>query len=111
MTATDRFERGRNNSLTPPELEAAMQKALKEFGTDGATTNPHDLLTAAERLLEKVLASECAKRESALDLLTVDALVTRALAIASEDAEMLSVFPEAAMRRIAGLRMASVDDN
>ncbi len=59
------------------------------------------LIRAAERVLERVLASECDSRDSALDLLTVDALMTRAMAIAAEDADALATFPELAMLRIA----------
>ena len=60
-----------------------------------------DLLRAAENLLDKVLATQCDKREAALDLLTVDALVTRAMEIAARDPQLLGEFPENAMKRIA----------
>ncbi len=56
----------------PPELAAAMRASL-----DGASGQ--DLLDAARRVLSRVLSSECARREAALDLLTVDALITHAL--------------------------------
>ena len=60
-----------------------------------------DLLRAAENLLDKVLASQCDNRDSALDLLTVDALVTRAMMVAAGDTKTLAEFPELAMKRIA----------
>ena len=60
-----------------------------------------ELLEAAERLLDRVLRMDCESRESALDLLTVDALMTRALAIAAKDPNLLEEFPEQAMQRIA----------
>jgi len=81
----------------PSELEASMRSALN--GNESPTGN--DLLHAAEQLLDKVLRTDCEARSSALDLLTVDALMTRALEMASRDAELLEEFPEEAMRRIA----------
>ena len=60
-----------------------------------------ELLEAAERLLDRVLRMDCESRESALDLLTVDALMTQALAIAAKDPNLLEEFPEQAMQRIA----------
>ena len=81
----------------PAELEASMRSALN----DNASPTPNELLDAAERMLDKVLRTDCEARASALDLLTVDALMTRALEIASRDARLLEEFPEEAMRRIA----------
>jgi hypothetical protein len=81
----------------PTELEASMQSALN----DNASPTPNELLDAADRMLDKVLRTDCEARSSALDLLTVDALMTRALEIASRDAKLLEEFPEQAMRRIA----------
>jgi hypothetical protein len=74
-----------------------MRSALN----DNLSPTANDLLDAAERMLEKVLRTDCEARSSALDLLTVDALMTRALEIASRDAKLLEEFPEQAMRRIA----------
>ena len=81
----------------PEELDAAMRRALDDNPSPSAT----EVLEAAERLLDKVLRSECKNRSSALDLLTVDALMTHALEIAARDAKLLETFPELAMRRIA----------
>lgn len=60
-----------------------------------------EVLEAAERLLDRVLRRDCESRASALDLLTVDALVTQALQIAATDPKLLDEFPEQAMQRIA----------
>ena len=67
-----------------------------------ATENPkaEDLLEAAERLLDKVLRTDCETRASALDLLTVDALMTHALEIASKDPNTPDDFAEQALRRV-----------
>jgi hypothetical protein len=81
----------------PEELESAMRSALND---NPAATAP-EVLDAAERLLDRVLRTDCETRESALDLLTVDALMTRALEIAAKDPKLLEEFPEQAMQRIA----------
>ena len=74
-----------------------MRSALNE----NSSPTPTELLDAAERMLDKVLRTDCEARASALDLLTVDALMTKALEIASRNIELLEEFPEQAMRRIA----------
>ncbi len=81
----------------PEELASAMRNALHE-GTDNPTAE--DLLAAAERALDKVLRTDCETRSSALDLLTVDALMTHALEIANRDPNAAEDFPEQALRRI-----------
>jgi hypothetical protein len=81
----------------PEELESAMASALNN---NPSPTAP-EVLEAAERLLDRVLRTDCESRASALDLLTVDALMTRALEIAAGDPKLLEEFPEQAMRRIA----------
>jgi hypothetical protein len=85
------------NPRPPEQLDAAMRSALK----DNATPSAPEVLEAAERLLDRVLRTDCESRESALDLLTVDALMTHALEIAATDPTLLEDFPEHAMRRIA----------
>ena len=79
------------------ELDAAMRRALN----DNPSPTAVEVLEAAERLLDQVLRTECENRSSALDLLTVDALMTRSLEIAARDPKLLESFPELAMRRIA----------
>lgn len=81
----------------PEELAASMRSSLHD-----ATENPRaeDLLDAAERLLDKVLRTDCETRASALDLLTVDALMTHALEIASKDPNTPDDFAEQALRRV-----------
>lgn len=59
-----------------------------------------ELLTAAERLLDKVLRTDCEARASAMDLLAVDALVTHALLRASQESAAREDFPQEAMRRL-----------
>jgi hypothetical protein len=81
----------------PEELGAAMRRALD----DNSSPTAGEALEAAERLLDRVLRTECENRSSALDLLTVDALMTQALEISAGDPKLLKEFPELAMRRIA----------
>jgi hypothetical protein len=68
---------------------------------DNQSPTPADVLDAAERLLDNVLRTDCETRASALDLLTVDALMTRAMEIACRDRKLLGEFPEQAMLRVA----------
>ena len=81
----------------PPDLTAAMRAALQ----DNPSPTASELLAAAEELLRSVLHRGCESRAGALDLLTVDALITTALETAAADPELLESFPELAMRRIA----------
>lgn len=86
-----------DNRRVPEELDAAMRGALG----DKSSGTPTELLDAAERLLDQVLRTECENRSSALDLLTVDALMTHALEIAARDPESLAAFATQAMQRVA----------
>lgn len=81
----------------PADLATAMRNSLKD-----STTNPtaEELLEAAEHLLDKVLRSGCETRASALDLLTVDALMTHALLVASKDQRSTDDFAERALARV-----------
>ncbi len=86
------------DKLRPPEeLAAAMRSALENNPSPTAV----EVLEAAEHLLDQVLRTDCETRASALDLLTVDALMTHALELAAKDPTLLDEFPEQAMRRIA----------
>jgi hypothetical protein len=87
----------RQNPAPPPELANAMRAAVDGMHDPDAV----DLLEAAERLLDKVLRSDCETRASALDLLTVDALMTHSLLLASEDPKSHEDFAERAIARVA----------
>jgi hypothetical protein len=90
----------RQHPSPPPELTDAMRTAVNE----SQDPSPSDLLDAAERLLDKVLRTDCETRASALDLLTVDALMTHALRLAYDDPKLREEFPAEAMNRIASAR-------
>ena len=81
----------------PEELDASMRRALG----DNPAPTAVEVLEAAERLLDQVLRTECENRSSALDLLTVDALMTHAIELVARDPKLLETFPEQAMHRIA----------
>jgi len=84
---------------SPEALEQSIRRAAEGF--DATLTVGDEMLRAAEKLLDQVLNGACESRESALDLLTVDALVTRAMEIAARDPKSLAELPEEAMKRIA----------
>ena len=91
----------RRTPAPPEELGTAIREALAARSITSDPPSPTELLETAQWLLQKVLETECATRESALSLLTADALVTYALEIANE-ANQLGDFPERAMRTLAG---------
>ena len=92
-TPTPFAEIMREQGMTVP---TALEQSLKRVKGESAD----EVLGAAEDLLKSVLAGDCQARESALDLLTVDAMVTRAMEIAARDPKLLADFPELAMKRI-----------
>ncbi len=98
MTGSDWLSR--RNPAPPEELATAIRGALKVRNITSDPPTPTQLLETAQSLLENVLRNECATRESALALLTADALVTYALEVAN-DAGQLGGFPEEAMKTLA----------
>lgn len=68
--------------------------------TDSADAT-EQCIAAAEALLTDLLSRPSAGRESALDLLTVDALITYAFEAAAIDANLLPARADAAMGRLA----------
>jgi hypothetical protein len=85
----------------PPELSARIQETLGERGGADASATPDICIAAAEGLLRELLTRPTAGRESALDLLTVDALVTYAFEAASDDPPSLATVAAQAMTRLA----------
>jgi hypothetical protein len=85
------------NPPPPEELVTAMRNAVDD---SLETPTADDLLVAAERLLDKVMRTDCETRSSAIDLLTVDALMTHALLIATDNKDTPDDFPERAVARI-----------
>ena len=80
-------------------IDAALGDDLRRESADVFET----CLAAAERLVRGLLAENATSRESALDLLAADALVTYAFEAASEQPDGLARRASAAMVRIAAL--------
>ena len=77
--------------------------------TEGAvieTTPAAALISAGETGMKTVLGGGCLTRDSALDLLAVDALVTYAFEAAADAPEVLETLSTDALRRIASLAEA-----
>ena len=94
MTAALFEQRMREQGMVTP---AALDEVLQRISAD----SPEAILQQAVQLLDRVLAGDCESRESALDLLTVDALVTRALKIAANDPDSLASFAKQSMKKIS----------
>ena len=95
----------------PPAALAARLRTLAALGTRGADQEPvgEALLDAAEEVLTRLLREGCATRQSALDLLVADALVTYAFESATTEPKHLAARAEQAMVRIAALADTEVD--
>jgi hypothetical protein len=87
----------------PARLRARVASALGSRADRDATEAPEQSIAAAESLLRDLLARPTAGRESALDLLAVDALVTYAFEAAAHDPSSLVVRADDAMTRLAAL--------
>ena len=99
MSNTDWLSR--RTPAPPAELATAIRDALSARSITSDPPSATELLETAQWLLQQVLETECATRESALSLLTADALVTYALEVANEE-NQLNEFPERAMNALAG---------
>lgn len=98
----------------PALLRDRLAAALADLESDGQASGVHvnlsdapdealACLAAGEAMLVRVLREDCASRDTALDLLTADALVTRAFERAADSPASLPGLAEEAMRRIARL--------
>jgi hypothetical protein len=85
----------------PPRLTARIDEALGPRRAAPYAEATVQCLDAAEVLLRDLLSREATGRESALDLLTVDALVTYAFEAASDDPSSLQAFATSAAARFA----------
>lgn len=86
----------------PPHALTARLDVLVENATGCAAANvPEALLNAGERIIADLLRPEGSSRDSALDLLAADALMTYAMEAAAEDIATLDQRAAAAMSRIS----------
>lgn len=87
----------------PPALLQRMGEMLAADGARPAVETPEACLEAGERALETMLLSGSTSRDSALDLLAVDSLVTYAFQAAADAPERIEARAMRAMQRIAAL--------
>ena len=85
----------------PPVLAGRIGDAMGERGHAPQVLASSVLVDAAEASLSELLRRDSVGRESAVDLLTVDSLVTYAFEAASLDPATLLDRAEDAMRRFA----------
>jgi len=96
-------------SRTPPPpaaLSARLDEVLRASLHEPAERVPAVCLAAGERLAAELLSSNSTARNSALDLLTADALVTYAFEAAGEMASGIEAHASSAMRRISAIGAA-----
>ena len=89
------------SAAPPPRLAARIAETLGTGSDSLPAQVPERCVDAADSLLRDLLGRESSGRDLALDLLTVDALVTYAFEAASEDPASLMARADAAMRRLA----------
>jgi hypothetical protein len=87
----------------PPRLRAGVDDALGPRSKKPASETASESIAAAEQLLGELLARPTAGRESALDLLVVDALVTYAFEAAATEPALLAARAADAMTRFSAV--------
>jgi uncharacterized membrane protein len=94
----------RRRTPAPPDaLRVRVTALLGDSLSRDARQTTDVCLAAAERLVATLVSADCTTRESALDLLTADALVTYAFEAAGEAPASLSARASEAMTRIAAI--------
>ena len=91
--------RGRS-PIPPPRLTARIEEVLRDCWDCDAGEASERCVVAAAQLLQHLLTRPSTGRESALDLLTVDALVTYAFEAAAIDPTTLPRRADAAMAHL-----------
>jgi hypothetical protein len=89
--------------VPPPALRARIDAALAGSLDSDEGQAFEACLCAGERVVESLLRDNATTRESAIDLLAADALVTYAFEAASDRPAELAALAENAMARIAAL--------
>ncbi|MEP6733433.1 MAG: hypothetical protein ABJE10_22505 [bacterium] len=90
----------------PAALAARLDAVLGNSLSLSSERTPDVCLAAGEHLVAELLRNNSTSRDSALDLLTADALVTYAFEAASESPSAIEARASAAMTRIAALGAA-----
>ncbi len=93
---------------TPPlALREMLDRVLQNELARDASGVPELFLREAEQLTAALIGRDCTTRDSAMDLLTVDALVTYAFEAAADRTGELAPLAADAMRRIASIGAGS----
>lgn len=92
----------------PPDLAARLDAVLGAALAEPAERAPEVLLAAGERLVAELLLSRSTSRESALDLLTADALITYAFEGETDTPLDIEQRADATMTRIASIGAGEV---
>ena len=87
----------------PPALRARIDAALGDSLWASEQMAVESCLSAGERLVASLLRANATTRDSAIDLLAADALVTYAFEAASDRPDQIAPRASDAMRRIAAL--------
>ena len=90
----------------PPALSTRVREAIGDSISRPASEAPDILLSASEQVVRALLKTGSTSRDTAIDLLAADALVTYALEAASEAPESMRERALDAMRRIAAVTHA-----
>lgn len=100
------------STRTPPApdaLRGRVEQVLAEHLADDSTTTPDVCLAVAERMLRDLNERPSAGRDSALDLLTADALATYAFEAAAERPETIRARADQAMIRLSSVATTTPD--
>ena len=87
----------------PAALTARLEVVLADSLREPSERVPEMFLAAAERVVAELLRNDNTSRDSALDLLTADALLTYAFEAAGREVSTISQRATEAMTRIAAL--------
>ena len=94
---------GQVEPAPPPVLAARLREMIAAMADRPVAELPEVCLDAGERALDGMLRTGSTSRETALDLLAVDSLVTYAFQAAADMPERIEVRAMQAMQRIAAL--------
>ena len=91
------------NPAPPEGLRVRLAALLQPFAHLPVQQVPEVCLDAGEQLLDALLASGSTSRETALDLLAVDALITYAFQAAADEPSLMDARAARALASIAAL--------
>ncbi len=93
----------------PNALTDRLDALLDDLGLNNAPSIPAALEQARDRLLGDLLGRQASARESALDLLAADALMTYTMELAAHEIGTLDTQAQVAMSRISAILDAALE--